>query len=367
MTMHLSSRPTAEKTAYEARFEALRLAFAPFAFQALKSLYDFGILDDLNEAGSAGQSFKELLDKKKLSTYALRVLLDSAEASGVVALDFSEESSDILKVRLTKVGHFMASDDLIKVQFNFSAEVCYLPLYDLTESLRTGKPEGLKRFGDWSSVYEGLTELPAGAQKAWFAFDHFFSDEAFHELLAAIEKQKALKILDVGGNTGRLCKRLLERFPDAMLTIADLPQQLVKAKENLASLSGSERINFYGINVLSDQALPGGQDIITMSQFLDCFSEAEIVSILKKAKTALIEGGRLYILETFIDRQKYEPAKYCVAQTSLYFTAVANGNSQMYRFQTFKDCLDESGFKVIESRDHIGRGHTLLSCEVLSQ
>lgn len=64
--------------------------------------------------------------------------------------------------------------------------------------------------------------------------------------------------------------------------------------------------------------------------FLDCFSEEEAVSILTRAAASMSPASKLYIMETFWDRQKYETASFCLAQTSVYFTALANGNSKMY-------------------------------------
>jgi hypothetical protein len=48
--------------------------------------------------------------------------------------------------------------------------------------------------------------------------------------------------------------------------------------------------------------------------------------------------------------------------TSLYFTAIANGNSRMYTSDIFYDLIDKAGLSVEKSIDEIGVGHTLLQC-----
>jgi hypothetical protein len=101
-------------------------------------------------------------------------------------------------------------------------------------------------------------------------------------------------------------------------------------------------------------------DAIWMSQFLDCFSEKEIISILKRCLSALSGKGRVYILEPFWDRQRFETASFCLQQTSLYFTSMANGNSQMYHSGTFLECVNQAGFEVEKEVDEIGLSHTLL-------
>jgi len=97
-----------------------------------------------------------------------------------------------------------------------------------------------------------------------------------------------------------------------------------------------------------------------MSQFLDCFSETEIISILERCHDALSDDGCVFILEPFWDRQRYETAAFCLQQTSLYFTALANGNSQIYHSGTFLDCVAKAGFDVVEEVNEIGLSHTLL-------
>jgi hypothetical protein len=99
-----------------------------------------------------------------------------------------------------------------------------------------------------------------------------------------------------------------------------------------------------------------------MSQFLDCFSQNEIVSILRRAAQSLPAGGNLYILELFWDRQPNATAAFCLQQTSLYFACIANGNSQMYHSADLLRCLRDSGLELIEERDQVGLYHTLLKC-----
>jgi hypothetical protein len=99
-----------------------------------------------------------------------------------------------------------------------------------------------------------------------------------------------------------------------------------------------------------------------MSQFLDCFSEAEIVSILRRCVAATGPNCKIYILEAFWDRQRFEAASFCLQMTSLYFTAIANGTSQMYRSTTFLDCVRAAGLEVEAEHDELGVSHTLLVC-----
>ena len=108
-------------------------------------------------------------------------------------------------------------------------------------------------------------------------------------------------------------------------------------------------------------------DIIWMSQFLDCFAEDEIVSILSRARKIMKPGARLLVMETFWDRQKYEPASFCLTMTSLYFTAMANGNSKMYHSDDMIRLVREAGLEVEAIHDGLGQGHSILVCKTLNK
>ena len=171
-------------------------------------------------------------------------------------------------------------------------------------------------------------------------------------------------LLDIGGNTGKWSLQSFEYDPDVKITILDLPDYVETVKAELHKKGFGSRISFYPMNILDEsQKFPAGFDAIWMSQFLDCFSEREIVSILKRCKQALNPEGNIYILETFWDRQRFEASAFSLQQTSLYFAVMANGNSQMYDSAVFIKCLKEAGLEIIEQKDFIGVSHTLLVCK----
>ena len=101
-----------------------------------------------------------------------------------------------------------------------------------------------------------------------------------------------------------------------------------------------------------------------MSQFLDCFSEVEILSILRRAAKVMGPQSRLAVMETFWDRQKYEPASFCLTMTSLYFTVMANGNSKMYHSDDMIRLVEAAGLVVEEIHDGLGQGHSVLICKL---
>jgi hypothetical protein len=266
---------------------------------------------------------------------------------------------------LDKIGHFLIHDNMTLRNLNFIHDICYKGLFELDESIKSGKPEGLKEFGDWPTIYAGLQELPAQARKSWFEFDHFYSDQAFLKALPLVFKHHPKHILDVGGNTGNWAFKCTEYDEQVEVTIMDLPGQLAVAKEQARKAGVLDRIHGFEVNLLDrNQHFFRGADTIWMSQFLDCFSKNEILSILERAAKAMNNQSRLFILETFWDRQPFEAGSYCVNATSLYFTSIANGNSRMYHSKDMIKLIQQAGLYVEQDTDNLGLAHTLLSCRI---
>lgn len=344
-------------SAVKAKEQAQWITFAPFVFQATRVLRNSGILSTV-EAHRKGISLEELTAAVKLPAYGVRVLVEAALGIGLLVVN------DGL-YKITKMAYFILNDELTKVNMDFAHDVCYKGMFYLEESIKNEKPEGLKVFGDWQTIYEAVSSnLPEHVKKSWFAFDHFYSDYAFPEILAYVYSSKPANLLDIGGNTGKWSMASFEYDPDVKITIMDLPGHVEAAREQIYGRGFGHRISFYPCNLLNEsQKLPSGFDAIWMSQFLDCFSEAQIISILKRCKEALAPGGSIYILEAFWDRQRFEGSAFSLQQTSLYFTAMANGNSQMYDSRVFIRCINEAGLELVDEKDSIGVSHTLLACK----
>jgi len=346
-----------KKSAYQAQFDAQKIAFAPIMFQAAKSLRDLGILQAIYE-NEAGLTIEEVAKKLELSVYGVKVLLEAGLSLELVyAKDY--------RFFITKTGWFVLSDEMTKVNMDFTHDVNYLGFFKLKESIENGKPEGLSVFGDWTTVYEALSQLPEQVRKSWFGFDHHYSDESFPVVLPIIFADKPKKVMDVGGNTGKFSIKCAAYDPDVRVTILDLPGQLADAYKNIAAHGFSDRIDGYPINLLDhSKPYPTGYDVVWMSQFLDCFSQEDIVELLKKAGAAVSANGYIYIMETFWDNQRTDAGRYSLVATSLYFTCIANGCSQMYHTQDMLNLIDKAGLKVVETFEKVGVSHTVLKCVV---
>ena len=341
----------------EAKTEALKIAFAPFMFQVTYALLKLDILALIGNYGETGIAAEEICKKLDVSLYGVKLLLDVGLSCRLVWLNDENYVLD-------KVGHFVLSDSMVQTNLEFTQDVCYQGLFHLMDAIKTGKPEGLKVFGDWETIYPALSQLPEPAKTSWFKFDHFYSDKAFPEVLKTIFSKPIKSLFDIGGNTGKWAIQCLQYDPKVHVTIIDLPQQIATVEKIIEEKGFADRVTGYPIDMLNPNAqLPKDADVIWASQFLDCFSEDEILSILQRIAAVMKPESRLYILELFFDRQFYEAAAFTINCTSIYFTCMASGNSRMYHSKDMIKLIHKAGLYVDEDTDHIGSGHTLLGCK----
>ena len=347
-------------SAVEAQRRAEFIAWGPAVFQSQRLMIKLGLLDLLRDCGEEGLTRAEIAERTGLSDYAAKCLLEASLCIGSVLVD-----ADNGRYTLSKTGWFLLNDPATRVNIDFNHDVNYEGWFHLEEALLEGRPAGLRHFGPWPTVYEGLSQLPEQVQKSWFGFDHFYSDSSFPEALEIVFGKYGVKSLyDVGGNTGKWALRCVEHDKEVEVTVLDLPQQIEMMREHTKGKPGAERIKGYGINLLDAVAAfpkrEGGLDAIWMSQFLDCFSMDEITSILSRAREAMTADTRLFIMETLWDRQRFDTAAFCLTMTSLYFTAIANGNSKMYNMEDMLQCVNDAGLRLENVYDGLGQGHSIL-------
>ena len=284
------------------------IAFGPIVFQTSRLMLKFGILDRLRDGE---MTLPEIARSAGISDYAAKVLVEASLSIGTVLVDPETD-----RYSLSKVGWFLLNDPATRVNVDFNHDVNYEGFFRLEEALLEGRPAGLEHFGGWPTIYEGLSSLPEQVQKSWFAFDHFYSDHSFEEALRVVFGYRPGRIMDVGGNTGRWALRCVAYDPDVQVTVVDLPQQLEMMRRETAGHPGAERISGCAMNMLDPaQQFPANlhPDIVWMSQFLDCFSEEEI---LGRIRAAVNKDGLTVYAGKPTDSPKRLPISFMAALTA---------------------------------------------------
>ena len=336
---------------------AQRIAFAPMVFQATRVLRDSGILELVKQSGTTGLTLDELKSKTVWPPYGVKVLLEAGLGIGLFFLNDD-------RFILTELGRFILRDPMTRVNMDFVHDVCYRGLFDLERATKEGRPAGLRSLGDGQTVYKTFPSLPLQVQRSWYAFDHYYSDLAFPAALPLVFANHPRRLLDIGGNSGKWAVQCAKFDSSVQITIADLPCQLQFAKETIRQAGVEDRTRLLALDILDEsQPFPTGYDAIWMSQLLDCFSPEQIISILRRTAHCMDADSALYILDVYWDWQPNEVAAFCLQQTSLYFTCIANGNSKIYRSADIIECVHQSGLKLVDAHDRIGSFHTMFKCQ----
>ena len=149
-------------SAFQAQRLAQEIAFAPVVFQVSRLMLKFGILEYLCNSRE-GASLGDIVKESGLSEYAVKVLLEASLSIGTVIV--KED-----RFHVSKAGWFLLNDKMARANLDFNHDVNYMGLFHLEEALLEGRPAGLKVFGEWPTIYEGLSSLPEQVQKSWFGF-----------------------------------------------------------------------------------------------------------------------------------------------------------------------------------------------------
>ena len=158
----LRRRKTNQPSILEALYEAQKIAFSPFIFEACVAAKRMGLLAAIDKAQGGEKASEENLAKAtNLTLYAVGALADALEAAGVLTREKDPDNkAGGDRLSLTKTGECLLYDAMTSVNLDFTADVCYAGLQKLSEAFRTGRPEGLKALmpeGNWETIYPALS------------------------------------------------------------------------------------------------------------------------------------------------------------------------------------------------------------------
>ncbi|TAK09850.1 MAG: methyltransferase [Candidatus Manganitrophaceae bacterium] len=179
------------------------------------------------------------------------------------------------------------------------------------------------------------------------AFRKRFS-KALHErsfylapkILRPIDLRGARTLLDLGGGAGSYAFALLVKYPGLHATIFDRPAAVKVALAEAKHADLAEQVDVIGGDLFTD-SYGGPYDVIFYSNVVHIYSPQENRRILKKIKTALKPGGRLIIVEYFLDKdQAHPPDVSSFNLMMLLFTE----QGRCYTWEEVTQWLKQAGF-----------------------
>jgi hypothetical protein len=310
-------------------------------FWASKTLLSAVELELFTHIGDESMSGEEIGDQLGLHQRAIYDFLDT-----LVALGFLERDGDGTEGRYRNTAETAAFlDKRSPTYVGGILEMSNARLYrfwgDLTEALRTGKPQNeIKHTG--RPMFEELYSDPARLEQFMKAMQGI-SLGNFHALADKFAFGKYQTVCDVGGATGQLCAILATHHPHLECTSYDLPVVAPIAQEAIAAAGLSDRVAVASGDFFADP-LPQA-DVITMGMILHDWNLDRKMDLIRSAYEALPEGGALIVIENLIDDARRENAFGLMMSLNML---IEFGDAFDFTGADFAGWCREVGFQEVE-------------------
>src|SRR5919201_178100 len=241
-----------------------RILEVGFGFWQSKTLLSAVELDLFTRLGGTSMTGAELQKTLALDPRANPDFFDA-----LVALGFLQRDGDGPGARYRNTPETATFLDLAQPSYiGGILEMLNARLYrfwgDLTEGLRTGKPQNeIKHTG--APLFEELYSRPERLEQFMDAMSGI-SAANFAAFAETFDFSRYRTLCDVGGATGQLSMLVAKRHPHVRCVSADLPAVTAIAERKIAAAGFSDRISARAVDFFSEP-LPRA-DVITMGMIL---------------------------------------------------------------------------------------------------
>lgn len=160
------------------------------------------------------------------------------------------------------------------------------------------------------------------------------------KLMRHIHLDGARSLLDLGGGAGSYALAMLRKTPGLNATIFDRPAALKVALSEARDAGFSKRVDVIGGDLFKDD-YGGPYDLVFFSNVVHIYSPKENLHILKKIKKVLKPGGKLLIVEFFLEKDRAHPPDAASFALVMYlFTESGN----CYTWEEVTRWLKQHGF-----------------------
>lgn len=309
-----------------------------FASKTLLSAVELGLFTQLARRPMTGPEIASTLGLHP------RAIPDFPDA--LVALELLDRDGDGPEARYlntpdTAVFLDRESPDYIGGLFEMANARLYPFWGDLTEALRTGKPQNeLKHSG--TSMFETLYERPERLEQFLNAMQGA-SRANFRKLARDFDFSRFKSVCDVGGANAQLACLVAAAHPHLRCVTFDLPAVTDIARGRIEREGLAGRVSAVSGDFFADP-LPQA-DVITMGMILHDWNLERKKQLIRKAFEALPEDGAFIVIEALIDdaRRKNAPGLLMSLNMLIEF-----GEAFDYTAADFIGWCREAGFRRFE-------------------
>ena len=174
---------------------------------------------------------------------------------------------------------------------------------DLSDGLRTGKPQNELKKGEGGGFFETLYSDPVRLEQFLDAMSGI-STVNFEAFAEKFDFSRYKTLCDVGGAAAPLSKIVAKRHPHMHCKSADLPMVTGIAKKKIAAAGLNDRVEAVELDFFK-QPIPKA-DVVTMGLILHDWNLETKMKLIKAAYDALPEGGAYVVIEHLIDDARRE-------------------------------------------------------------
>jgi hypothetical protein len=302
-------------------------------FMASKMLFAAADIDLFARLADEPLTADRLAERVGLPLRSVRIVADAMVALGFLTLDNGRyRNSDVAQTYLS--GRTPADmRPLLKLWDRLS----YPRWQQLADAVRSdGRKDGtvFDLSGEESAIFSAGVEVATAGGAMALAGTYDFSRHS--------------RVLDLAGGTGSFLKAIQRFHPNIQGTLFELPTTASYARSRFTA-KDAQRIAVVQGDLLKD-AWPSGHDAMIAAHILHGFNETQNFELLTRAHDAVARGGRLLIVDFFLDPTRTSPVMG--ALVSGEFLVQTMGRS--YSAAEVSGWLERTGWRYLEHRPLAG-------------
>lgn len=302
-----------------------------------------------------------LLSKGSMSASKLAVEINS-HAQAVERLLFAAESIGLLerereKWRIPEVlSPFLdpSENTYIGPLLNFHS-VNTVPLLSyITESVRTGSPQWKRLSDSQGKTPFELIYRDSDTARSFFKAMWDMGYESAKQMARIPFIGSHHILVDIGGGTGSFTFAMLEQNTLLSAVVFDLPVVEAYFEEVAKAQLMNSRVRFVGGDFWSDP-IPNG-DLYALGYVLSDLCDERAHELIQRLYAALPGGGRLMVLERFLDERRSAPFKAVMQDIAMMLETGGRHRTA----SEYEKMLERAGFLHCETHRTEGEKHMVV-------
>jgi tRNA A58 N-methylase Trm61 len=219
----------------------------------------------------------------------------------------------------------------------YYGEETYQPWGSMLHSIKTG--ETAFNHVHKSGIFQYLSQRPESAAVFNQAMTEYTAEEST-AVMNAYDFSKFNKIVDVGGGQGSFLQAILKANDKPKAVLFDLPQGIKGAKAHLETAKLVDRCEVIGGDFF--ESIPSGGDAYIFKNIIVNWDDEQTVAILKNCHNAMVDNGKLLIIEVSVTLSKNVPSFSKLFDLHMMVMTGGRGRTE----KEFQTLFAAAGFKL---------------------